>query len=251
MTGAGCMAVCTGKRKADSPCSCLCGNTALWYTACQSVCYSKPLSPACQAYFDSALLVSWAHHQQVLEHQLTEISLVCRDLRTNLPREIMGYTDVPFTPTFMGAASRDPRRYPGHAEVGLKVPRERAAAAKALEADSAGRQPKGQHQTDIMPASPPAWFLAASAVKDLERVLAMACLPTCLEITGFFVSPKCCVWPLAGAVVPAIVCGHEAASPAHPVQHSGPVSSSSRQYQQQQHWLQQQPAMAADKCSAG
>lgn len=52
--------------------------------------------------------------------------LVCRDLRTNLPREIMGYTDVPFTPTFMGAASRDPRRYPGHAEVGLEMPRERA-----------------------------------------------------------------------------------------------------------------------------
>jgi hypothetical protein len=40
-----------------------------------------------------------------------------RDLRTNLPREIMGYTDVPFTPAFMGTASRDPRRYPGHSEV--------------------------------------------------------------------------------------------------------------------------------------
>lgn len=40
-----------------------------------------------------------------------------RDLRTNLPREIMGYTDVPFTPAFMGTASRDARRYPGHSEV--------------------------------------------------------------------------------------------------------------------------------------
>jgi hypothetical protein len=41
----------------------------------------------------------------------------CRDLRTNLPREVMGYADAPFTPDYMGAASRDPRRYPGHAEV--------------------------------------------------------------------------------------------------------------------------------------
>lgn len=40
-----------------------------------------------------------------------------RDLRTNLPREIMGYLDAPFTPAFMGGASRDPRRYPSHEEV--------------------------------------------------------------------------------------------------------------------------------------
>lgn len=42
----------------------------------------------------------------------------CRDLRTNLPREVMGYSDAPFTPAYMGSASSDPRRYPGHAEVG-------------------------------------------------------------------------------------------------------------------------------------
>lgn len=44
-------------------------------------------------------------------------SSMYRDLRSNLPREIMGYLDAPFTPAYMGSASRDPRRYPGHAEV--------------------------------------------------------------------------------------------------------------------------------------
>jgi cation diffusion facilitator CzcD-associated flavoprotein CzcO len=36
-------------------------------------------------------------------------------LRTNLPREVMGYRDYPFVDT--GKADRDPRRFPGHAEV--------------------------------------------------------------------------------------------------------------------------------------
>lgn len=45
-----------------------------------------------------------------------------RHLRTNLPREIMGFSDFPFTPPTMGlsAAGRfpiDARRFPGHAEV--------------------------------------------------------------------------------------------------------------------------------------
>ncbi|KDO61496.1 hypothetical protein CISIN_1g038157mg, partial [Citrus sinensis] len=36
-------------------------------------------------------------------------------LRTNLPREVMGFTDYPFTARDDG--SGDPRRFPGHAEV--------------------------------------------------------------------------------------------------------------------------------------
>lgn len=39
-------------------------------------------------------------------------------LRTNLPREIMGFSDLPFTPEAMGARSTDPRRFPRHTEVG-------------------------------------------------------------------------------------------------------------------------------------
>jgi len=41
-------------------------------------------------------------------------------LRTNLPREIMSFTQFPFTPQAMAAAgqpSSDPRRFPSHAEV--------------------------------------------------------------------------------------------------------------------------------------
>ncbi|XP_065857957.1 flavin-containing monooxygenase FMO GS-OX-like 4 isoform X2 [Euphorbia lathyris] len=36
-------------------------------------------------------------------------------LRTNLPREVMGFRDYPFVPT--NDETRDPRRYPGHREV--------------------------------------------------------------------------------------------------------------------------------------
>lgn len=68
-----------------------------------------------------------------------------RDLRTNLPREIMGYTDVPFTPTFMGAASRDPRRYPGHAEV---------LSYLQLFADMKQLHPHIQYNTQVLSAAP-------------------------------------------------------------------------------------------------
>jgi hypothetical protein len=44
-------------------------------------------------------------------------SLTPRDLRTNLPREVMGYTDFPFTPATLGPRSADPRRFPSHTEV--------------------------------------------------------------------------------------------------------------------------------------
>lgn len=42
-------------------------------------------------------------------------SSVYASLRTNLPREVMGYRDYPFVET--GRPGRDPRRYPGHGEV--------------------------------------------------------------------------------------------------------------------------------------
>jgi hypothetical protein len=47
-------------------------------------------------------------------------SSMYRGLRTNLPRELMGFGDFPFTPAGMaaaGAASADARRFPSHGEV--------------------------------------------------------------------------------------------------------------------------------------
>ena len=38
-------------------------------------------------------------------------------LRTNLPREIMSYSDFPFIPEAMYGRSKDPRRFPHHTEV--------------------------------------------------------------------------------------------------------------------------------------
>ena len=40
-----------------------------------------------------------------------------RHLRTNLPREVMGFAELPFTPGTLGSASIDQRRYCGHEEV--------------------------------------------------------------------------------------------------------------------------------------
>lgn len=39
------------------------------------------------------------------------------DLRTNLPREIMGFSDFPNIPTALNGRSVDPRRFPAHPEV--------------------------------------------------------------------------------------------------------------------------------------
>ncbi|KAK9808000.1 hypothetical protein WJX73_002005 [Symbiochloris irregularis] len=39
------------------------------------------------------------------------------ELRTNLPRELMSFSDFPFTVKAMGAVSVDPRRFPRHEEV--------------------------------------------------------------------------------------------------------------------------------------
>ena len=43
----------------------------------------------------------------------------CRysSLRTNLPRQIMSFSDFPFIPEVMGDKSHDPRRFPSHTEV--------------------------------------------------------------------------------------------------------------------------------------
>eukprot|EP00884_Botryococcus_braunii_P004154 jgi/Botrbrau1/1373/Bobra.0063s0080.3 len=38
-------------------------------------------------------------------------------LRTNLPREVMSFSDFPFIPEVMQARSKDPRRFPHHTEV--------------------------------------------------------------------------------------------------------------------------------------
>ena len=44
-------------------------------------------------------------------------SSMYQSLRTNLPREIMGFVDFPFDPDFLGPYSTDPRRFCGHREV--------------------------------------------------------------------------------------------------------------------------------------
>ncbi|CAA7029072.1 unnamed protein product [Microthlaspi erraticum] len=44
-------------------------------------------------------------------------SSVYESLRTNLPRECMGFRDFPFVPRPEDGESRDPRRYPSHSEV--------------------------------------------------------------------------------------------------------------------------------------
>ena len=41
-----------------------------------------------------------------------------RDLRTNLPREVMSFLDFPFLPSAMGGRSHDARRFCSHSEVG-------------------------------------------------------------------------------------------------------------------------------------
>jgi cation diffusion facilitator CzcD-associated flavoprotein CzcO len=46
-------------------------------------------------------------------------SSMYRHLRTNLPREIMGFSDFPFTPEHLGHRSVDPRRFCSHVEVSL------------------------------------------------------------------------------------------------------------------------------------
>lgn len=44
-------------------------------------------------------------------------SSMYNSLRTNLPREVMSYTSLPFLPDYMGGRSVDPRRFPCHEEV--------------------------------------------------------------------------------------------------------------------------------------
>ena len=58
--------------------------------------------------------------EEVCWHPRHMLSCRYKSLRTNLPREIMGYQDFPCLPEAMGSRSSDPRRYPGHAEVSLR-----------------------------------------------------------------------------------------------------------------------------------
>lgn len=63
------------------------------------------------------------------------------DLRTNLPREIMGFSDLPCIPECMGGRSRDSRRYPGSAEV--RFAGEVSSRAMQRVADGEGLQCQG------------------------------------------------------------------------------------------------------------
>lgn len=62
----------------------------------------------------------WAYRDATDDHPLglgarTQRASMYAGLRTNLPREVMGFLDWPFDAQFPG--SQDPRRFCGHAEV--------------------------------------------------------------------------------------------------------------------------------------
>lgn len=48
-------------------------------------------------------------------------SSVYKDLRANLPRELMAYSDFPFAELEWRGMSTDPRKFPGHFEVGFQA----------------------------------------------------------------------------------------------------------------------------------
>ena len=54
-------------------------------------------------------------------HRRIVHSSLYKSLRTNLPREIMSFSDFPFIPEAMHGRSKDPRRYPHHTEVCIHI----------------------------------------------------------------------------------------------------------------------------------
>ena len=76
--------------------------------------FASAFTRACTAYCSvSALLVLEPYTMG------PDTSQICRydDLRTNLPREFMSFSDFPFIPEALGSLSVDPRRFPHHEEV--------------------------------------------------------------------------------------------------------------------------------------
>ena len=93
-------------------------------------------------------------------------------LRTNLPREIMSYSDFPFIPEAMQGRSKDPRRFPHHTEVRLKVLPEQAISLRESGRTALNilRIPRSSLLTalveNLIIGSPPV-FLALSEVDSL------------------------------------------------------------------------------------
>ena len=85
-----------------------------------------------------------AHQEQQQQQQRHSVhSSMYRNLRTNLPREVMSYTDFPFTRVW-----RDPRRFCGHEEV-LKTqrkPKVPQAPASSCQLDRMRDVPRCRHQ---------------------------------------------------------------------------------------------------------
>lgn len=83
---------------------------------CTAVCKSFPVQ---QRLSTRAMAVG--HGPQLMYHVwIPELfSATCRysTLRTNLPRQVMSYSDFPFIPEVMGDKSHDSRRFPIHTEV--------------------------------------------------------------------------------------------------------------------------------------
>jgi len=61
------------------------------------------------------------------------------DLRTNLPREVMGFSDFPDVPAALGGRSADARRFPAHTEVDARRRLALCPTARGLHDEVAGR----------------------------------------------------------------------------------------------------------------
>jgi cation diffusion facilitator CzcD-associated flavoprotein CzcO len=103
-------------------------NTALlacnWYFAMRQGIRAQALWGACahaRVYVQAAPALSpLTHRPTTTTGSLRRcITFKHRNLRTNLPRELMGFQDLPFTPSMMGTASHDARRFCSHEEVSL------------------------------------------------------------------------------------------------------------------------------------
>ena len=83
--------------------------------------------------FGNMIRISRAPRHSLLSFGTEQVhGSMYRHLRTNLPREIMGFGDFPFTPAMLGPGrSEDARRYPSHIEVGTP-PSEKSQALKDI-----------------------------------------------------------------------------------------------------------------------
>ena len=84
------------------------------------VCMSFPTNWACSRLTGSVLASAEVESDDLLgldPKRRRVHSSMYADLRTNLPRVIMGFSDFPNIPAALNGRSVDPRRFPAHPEV--------------------------------------------------------------------------------------------------------------------------------------